>query len=58
MPLFRISLESAVGSWYQVTKKINDRFYDYGQRTYRVGKSIKTENRYIGPTSRSATPAR
>jgi hypothetical protein len=33
--------------WYRVTKKINGRFYDYWQRTYRVGKSVKTENRYI-----------
>ncbi len=36
--------------WYRVTKKINGRFYDYWQRTYRVGKSVKTENRYIGPS--------
>jgi hypothetical protein len=52
--------------WYRVTKKINGRFYDYWQRTYRVGKSVKTENRYIGPARRdgfftataSAAPAR
>ena len=37
---------------YRVTKKINGRFYDYWQRTYRVGKSVKTENRYIGPARR------
>jgi hypothetical protein len=43
--------------WYRVTKKINGRFYDYWQRTYRVGKAVKTENKYIGPASRSAAPA-
>jgi hypothetical protein len=40
-----------VGSWYRVTKKINGRLYDYWQRTYRIGKSVKTENKYIGPTA-------
>ncbi len=38
--------------WYRVTKKINGRYYDYWQRTYRVGRSVKTENRYIGPSRR------
>jgi hypothetical protein len=38
-----------MGKWYKVTKRINGRFYDYWQRTYRVGKSMKTENKYIGP---------
>jgi hypothetical protein len=32
-----------VGNWYRVTKRINDRLYDYWQRTKRVGKSVKTE---------------
>ncbi len=45
-----------MGNWYRVTKKINGRLYDYWQRTYRVGKSVKTENRYIGP-SRTPAPA-
>jgi hypothetical protein len=45
----------AMGSWYRVTKRINGRLYDYWQRTYRVGKSVKTENRYIGPTGRTTT---
>jgi hypothetical protein len=40
-----------VGNWYRVTKKINGRLYDYWQRTHRVGKSVKTENKYIGPAS-------
>jgi hypothetical protein len=40
--------------WYRLTKKVNGRFYDYWQRTHRVGKSVKTENRYIGPSSRSS----
>jgi hypothetical protein len=38
-----------MGNWYKVTKRINGRLYDYWQRTYRVGKSVKTENKYIGP---------
>lgn len=40
-----------VGDWYRVSKRINGRRYDYWQRTYRVGASVKTENRYIGPSS-------
>jgi hypothetical protein len=47
--------------WYRVTKKIKGRLYDYWQRTYRVGKSVKTENRYIGPSTKGSvfttTPA-
>jgi hypothetical protein len=39
--------------WYRVTKKIHGRFYDYWQRTCRVGKTVKTENKYIGPSSKS-----
>jgi len=39
---------------YRVTKKINGRFYDYWQRTYRVGRTVKTENKYIGPASFSS----
>jgi hypothetical protein len=41
-----------VGNWYRVTKKIHGRLYDYWQRTYRVGKSVKTENPYIGPSTK------
>jgi hypothetical protein len=43
-----------MGNWYRVTKRINGRLYVYLQRTYRVGKSVKTENKYIGPAT--ATP--
>lgn len=39
-----------MGSWYKVTKRIHGRYYDYWQRTYRIGKSVKTENKYIGPS--------
>ncbi len=35
--------------WYRVTKRINGRFYLYWQKTYRVGSSVKTLNKYIGP---------
>jgi hypothetical protein len=43
-----------MGNWYKVTKRINGRLYDYWQRTFSVGKSVKTENRYIGPVSHAA----
>ena len=39
--------------WYRVTKTIRGREYDYWQQTHRVGRSVKTENIYIGPTSRN-----
>lgn len=41
--------------WYRTTKKINGHLYDYWQRTYRVGKSVKTENKYIGPSGASGS---
>jgi hypothetical protein len=44
-----------MGNWYKVTKHINGHYYDYWQRTYRVGKSVKTMNRYIGPASRESS---
>jgi hypothetical protein len=43
-----------MGNWYRVTKRINGRLYDYWQRTYRVVKSVKTENKYIGPAGSAA----
>lgn len=43
-----------MGSWYRVTKTISGRKYDYWQRTYRVGKSVKTKNKYIGPSDGGA----
>jgi hypothetical protein len=38
-------------SWYRVTKTIHGRKYDYWQRTERQGKSTKTYNKYIGPST-------
>jgi hypothetical protein len=35
--------------WYRVTKTIRGLKYDYWQKTYRVGRSVKTLNKYIGP---------
>jgi hypothetical protein len=35
--------------WYRVVKTINGRRYLYLQKTYRVGRSVKTLNKYIGP---------
>jgi hypothetical protein len=34
--------------WYRVIKTINGRRYLYLQKTYRVGQSVKTLNKYIG----------
>jgi len=39
-----------MGNWYRVTKKIHGRYYDYWQRTERHGRSVKTFNKYIGPS--------
>lgn len=44
-----------MGSWYRVTKRINGRLYDYWQKTYRVGGSVKTLNKYIGPAGSAST---
>lgn len=41
-----------MGNFYKVTKKIHGRYYDYWQKTYRVGKRVKTLNKYIGPSTR------
>ncbi len=35
--------------WYQVVKTIKGHHYEYLQRTWREGKRVRTENRYIGP---------
>jgi hypothetical protein len=35
--------------WYVVVKTINGRKYLYRQKTYRVGRQVKTINQYIGP---------
>jgi hypothetical protein len=35
--------------WYQVTKTIKGHRYIYLQRTWREGKHVRTESRYIGP---------
>jgi hypothetical protein len=35
--------------WYRVVKTINGRRYLYLQKTYRVGCSVKTLNKYVGP---------
>jgi len=40
-----------MGNWYQVVKTINGRKYLYWQKTYRVGVSVKTLNKYIGPAA-------
>jgi hypothetical protein len=40
--------------WYQVIKTIRGRRYLYWQKTYRVGRKVKTLNEYIGPAGSSS----
>jgi hypothetical protein len=35
--------------WYTVVKTIKGHRYEYLQRTWREGKKVRTESRYIGP---------
>ena len=37
--------------WYRVIKTIRGRKYVYLQKTQRVGRSVKTINKYVGPAS-------
>src|SRR5215208_2067464 len=37
--------------WYHVVKAIKGHRYLYAQRTWREGKKVRTESRYIGPAS-------
>ena len=39
--------------WYQVTKRINGRYYLYLQMTYREGGRVKTKNKYLGPATQT-----
>jgi hypothetical protein len=50
---------TTVGSWYRVVKTIKGHRYLYEQRTWREGKRVRTENRYLGPVdgrSGNSTP--
>ena len=38
-----------MGAWYRVVKKVKGRRYAYLQRTLRKGKTVHTENQYLGP---------
>jgi hypothetical protein len=35
--------------WYRVVKTIKGHRYEYLQRTWREGKKVRTESRYVGP---------
>ena len=35
--------------WYKVVKTIKGHRYVYEQRTWREGKHVRTESRYVGP---------
>jgi hypothetical protein len=37
--------------WYQVIKTVKGHRYEYLQRSWREGKKVRTESRYIGPAS-------
>ena len=39
--------------WYRVIKTIKGHRYLYEQRTWREGKHVRTERRYIGPADGS-----
>jgi hypothetical protein len=43
--------------WYRVIKKINGHPYYYYQKTYRVGRQVKTLNKYGGPVDKVPRPA-
>ena len=43
--------------WYQVIKAIKGHRYLYAQRTWREGKHVRTESRYIGPVADENAPA-
>jgi len=42
--------------WYAVKKRIKGNYYWYWQKTYRVGRQVKTLNRYIGPAHSVSPP--
>jgi hypothetical protein len=46
--------------WYTVVKTIKGHRYEYLQRTWREGKKVRTESRYLGPVDPAADvrPAR
>ena len=47
--------------WYKVVKTIKGRRYEYLQRTWREGRHVRTESRYIGlaaPQEGGSTPGR
>src|SRR5215218_5729822 len=43
--------------WYRVVKTIKGHRYVYEQRTWREGKRVRTESRYIGPADGQGMPS-
>ena len=43
-----------MGSWYTVFKRIKGHLYAYSQRSWREGKKVRVESRYIGGSSAAA----
>jgi len=46
-----------MGGYYLTIKKINGHRYYYWQKTRRVGKQVKTLNKYVGPVDKVPRPA-
>jgi hypothetical protein len=44
--------------WYRVIKTVKGRRYEYLQRSWREGKKVRTESRYIGPAGDGNATAR
>ena len=42
--------------WYRVVKTIKGHRYEYEQRTWREGRKVRTESRYIGPATPTEQP--
>jgi hypothetical protein len=44
--------------WYSVVKTIKGHRYEYLQRTWREGRHVRTESRYVGPAEVAQGDAR
>ena len=61
MPASELTLHSqglGLGSWYTVFKKIKGKLYAYSQRSWREGKKVRVESRYMGGGSAAAALAK
>ena len=49
-------VSSAIMGWYRVVKTIKGHRYIYEQRTWREGKRVRTESRYVGTAVNTTLP--